>query len=65
MSFEERIAANRERIYNLLKAADFTRYRNAIQSAEAVTLNHNLPPKVAVAIEAAVVLSVAEALGIK
>jgi hypothetical protein len=65
MTLDEKIAANRERIYQALRVADFGRYTRAIQSAEAVTLNHNLPAKVAVAIEAAVVLSVADALGIK
>lgn len=61
----ERIAANRHRIYEALRIADFERYRRAIQSAEAVTLNFDLPQRVAVEIESAVVLSVADALGIK
>lgn len=58
------IADNRQRYYDALKAADFDRYRKAIQSAEAVTLEHHLSQKVAVEIEAAVIFAVCDALGV-
>ena len=63
--FTQRMAANRQRFYDALKAADFERYRKAIHSAEAITLNHHLPTKVAIDIEAAVVFAVCDALGVK
>jgi nucleoside phosphorylase len=62
---KQKIADNRQRFYDALKAADFLRYRNAIHSAEAVTLQFDLPQKVAVEIEAAVVFAVCDALGVE
>jgi hypothetical protein len=62
---ESLIRASRSRIYKALKEANPERYRDAINAAECVILNHNLPPKAAVDVEAAVVLSVASALGVK
>lgn len=61
----ELLASSRERIYRALKDHDPQVFSDAIRSAEAVSLNHNLPHKVAVDIEAAVVLSVAQALRLK
>ncbi len=61
----ERIGSSREKIYRALKDADPARYRDAINTAEAVTINHGLPPRAAADVEAAVVLSVANALGVK
>lgn len=61
----ERVSANRERFYRALKASDFDLYRRCIQSAEAITLNHDLSHKVAVEIEAAVVFAACDALGLK
>jgi hypothetical protein len=65
VSVKQLIADNREKIYRALKIHDFQRYRDAIQSAEAVSLTFDLPQNVAAEIEAAVVLSVADALGVK
>lgn len=59
------LSESRERIYRELKARDFDRYTRAIQAAEAVTLTFGLSNSIAVEIESAVVLSVADALGIK
>jgi len=59
------ISEHRERVYRELRVRDFDRYRRAIQAAEAVTLTFHLPQNVAVEIESAVVLSVADALGIE
>ena len=60
-TLRERIAAARQKTYDQLKAWDFDLYRQSIQAAEAVTFNHNLPQKVAVDIEAAVVCMAHEA----
>lgn len=54
-----------KRIYVALKRANPKLYRDAIHSAEAVTLTHNLGLKVADDVEAAVVLMVAKAAGIE
>jgi hypothetical protein len=59
------IAAHREKVYRALKERDFDLYRRSIQAAEAVTLTFDLPQRVAVELEAAVVLMVADALGVK
>ena len=61
----ERLSANREQFYRALKSADFELYRRCIQGAEAITLNHNLPNKVAVEIEVAVVFAACDALRLK
>lgn len=59
------LAEHREKIYRALKAKDFDRYQKAIHAAEAVTLTFDLSNNVAVEIESAVVLSVADALGVQ
>ena len=55
----------RERVYRALKDHDFELYRKCIQSAEAVSINHNANHRLAADIEAAVVMQVAEAIGVK
>ena len=47
-----------------LKEADFDLYRTAIESAEAVILNFNLPIKAAVAVEEATVYCTSKARGL-
>jgi len=58
------VAHYREEQYRALKAKDFDLYRRSIQAAEAVSLNYNLPHHIAADIESAVVLMVADALGL-
>ena len=55
----------RERVYRALKERDFELYRKCIQSAEAVSINHNAGPRLAADIEAAVIMQVADAIGVK
>ena len=55
----------RERVYRALKEHDFELYRKCIQSAEAVSITHCVGSRLAADIEAAVIMQVAEALGVK
>ena len=55
----------RERVYRALKEHDFELYRKCVQSGEGVSLTHNCGPRLAADIEAAIILQVADALGIK
>lgn len=64
-TIRDRIGSSRARIYRALKEADPIRYREAITVAECLIINHRLPPQAAVDVEAAVVLAVANALGVK
>lgn len=63
---KELLAKRREEIYAALKRRDFDLYRRSIQAAEGVVLHHRLGdrPTLAADIEAAVVLMVADAVGV-
>ena len=54
-----------ERWYATLRNADPEAYRKAIQYAEGVSLNHNLPDKAAAACEVSHVMLACELLGIQ
>jgi hypothetical protein len=54
----------RERVYRALKEHDFDLYQRCIQAGEAVSLTHNANHCLAADIEAAVIMSVADALGV-
>ena len=58
------IGEHRERIYRALKAHDIGLYRRCIEAGEAVSLTHGAGHRLAADIEAAIVLSVADALGV-
>lgn len=58
------ISKRRERVYLALKAYDFDLYRRCIHAGEAVSLTHGAGHRLAADIEAAIVLTVADAFGV-
>ncbi len=58
----ERVRADYKPIYRALKEHDFVLYRECIEAAEGVSLNHDLDHKPAADVEIAVVYSVVKAL---
>jgi hypothetical protein len=61
---DERRDALQKAMYRALKEADFDLYRTAIESAEAVKINFNLPIKVAVPVESATVYCASKGRGL-
>lgn len=62
---KERLAEMHQRFYDALKASHPDRYTMAIQTAEAVSLNHRLSHKAARDVEIAVVMAVCDVLGVR
>lgn len=61
----ERCRPSRSKLYAALKEADPRAYRDAVNAAEAVIINHGLHGAAAVDVEATVVSQVAKVLGVK
>ena len=64
MTSDEAREQRQKAMYRALKEADFDLYRTAIESAEAVKINFDLPLKVAVAVEEATVYCASKGRGI-